>query len=672
MKGLLGVLSDGIPIRGLHKRPYLIFAGFVGTASVLLLALVPLDVGISIPFLFPLLFFGGNLQASTMDLLCEGMYSRFMVEKPESKSDVVSFVWVSIMTGALIASCIVGPVADNLGASAIFWFALPFAVQALIPTLSGFLPEEVVGHGCFPPRYQKSLDGRILTLDEIELRNDLRAEEQRRAKGAGQTGAFIMAISMACGAMGQAAMASFAGYTPTFIYCMCVSSTLSVMCFFCLNTTLAKCNLYMFLGDALYLSIAGALDFWYTADNSCVPGGPGFGYTYYNTYTQVVGTLASLVGIWMFQNWMSEWKLRRVFWLSTLLKVVASFVDLIIVKRWNRDYLHIDDHWAYMLGDAIIQRVCEMLNFMPAVVLTSKLCPKYIEATVFAVLAGFSNFGQAVAKSAGVVAIQAFGVSTKAPDCNFDALPWLITVAHGMIPLLAIPLTFLLIPNKKLSDSFQDEDESMGSSGSGDILSQRAREMEGLADEEQFGIKDENNQQREHHHRKSNGEDSQFDDDNYEGSSILSESQRQLAKKIGHSAEFDGPFSAPTALNQIKLDPEGGHIWRAIDSRLTMAESFGVHEEGSEGSDSSLKPMSYQGGQSNRDDGQRKARKSSRASIVPLGNVTRSAAAVLQNSQQGVEEGEATRRKSLEKRKKNELDVHAASGMHGGGTGDFL
>ena len=35
-----------------------------------------------------------------------------------------------------------------------------------------------------------------------------------------------------------------------------------------------------------------------------------------------------------------------------------------------------------------------MLDFMPMVVLTSKLCPSKMESTVYALLAGYQNFGQ--------------------------------------------------------------------------------------------------------------------------------------------------------------------------------------------------------------------------------------------------------------------------------------
>jgi hypothetical protein len=35
---------------------------------------------------------------------------------------------------------------------------------------------------------------------------------------------------------------------------------------------LAKCNFYMFLSTVLYVNIGGAQDFWFTADEHCVPG----------------------------------------------------------------------------------------------------------------------------------------------------------------------------------------------------------------------------------------------------------------------------------------------------------------------------------------------------------------------------------------------------------------
>jgi len=94
-----------------------------------------------------------------------------------------------------------------------------------------------------------------------------------------------------------------------------------------------------------------------------------------------------------------------------------------------------------------------MMNFMPEIVLISKLCPPGMESTVYALLAGFSNFGTAVGSSIGAFATDQFDILTpKDGPCNFDNLTWLIIVGHVILPLLTVPLTFLLIPNARMTD----------------------------------------------------------------------------------------------------------------------------------------------------------------------------------------------------------------------------
>ena len=65
-----------------------------------------------------------------------------------------------------------------------------------------------------------------------------------------------------------------------------------------------------------------------TADEECVPGGPAFSYTYYTTFTSVVGGVFSLVGVALFQRTMSTWNFRPVFW------VTSAVNDGILVAFW--------------------------------------------------------------------------------------------------------------------------------------------------------------------------------------------------------------------------------------------------------------------------------------------------------------------------------------------------
>mmetsp|Transcript_23524 Transcript_23524/g.47952 ORF Transcript_23524/g.47952 Transcript_23524/m.47952 type:complete len:154 (+) Transcript_23524:42-503(+) len=109
-----------------------------------------------------------------------------------------------------------------------------------------------------------------------------------------------------------------------------------------------------------------------------------------------------------------------------------------------------------MFGDAVIGPAIGMFAAMPALVLTSKLVPKGLEATTYALLAGFQNFGGVVSSQIGIYATQWSGVKTTEP-CDFSNLGTLVLVCHCLLPLIAVPLTFWLIPNKLMTDTILED-----------------------------------------------------------------------------------------------------------------------------------------------------------------------------------------------------------------------
>ena len=261
--------------------------------------------------------------------------------------------------------------------------------------------------------------------------------------------------------------------------------------FLCLPKLVAAANIFMFLKEALYIQIPGALDFWFTADERCVPGGPHFSYFYYQTVTAVIGSIAGLIGVMLFHNIFAQRSFRVAFLFTTLIKIFASLVDWAMVTRINIDVLGISDKTMYFLGDAIVFNVCYMLDFMPAVALIAKLCPKGLETTMYALLAGFSNFGQNISRAMGAALIHYGGIvatpishptmvsgangsisidnginytleTTQAPlyegsaerqstVCDFTNLPNLVIFAHCLLPMLVIPLTYILVPDTNIS-----------------------------------------------------------------------------------------------------------------------------------------------------------------------------------------------------------------------------
>ncbi len=90
-----------------------------------------------------------------------------------------------------------------------------------------------------------------------------------------------------------------------------VSFALCLMAFYCLDWQQAKCIVFMFINSkhrlrslnqcmlacmhaysacpsgASYVQIMGAIDYYYTADKTCVPDGPHLSMTYYITVSNV-------------------------------------------------------------------------------------------------------------------------------------------------------------------------------------------------------------------------------------------------------------------------------------------------------------------------------------------------------------------------------------------------
>ena len=435
-QGLVGTLSDTVPLFGWHKNSYILVVAVLGGFSFVLLGLMPLTAAQS-----ACLFFLVSVETSVVDLLCEGKYAEQMRAHPETGSDLVSWVWGSYHLGALMAACITGPVADSGDTRIIFWVCLPIALQIMVPTALGYLHDARLPRGSRGARWDKlQAHGRV----------------------------FSLAVLMALCALVQAGVNLVFRARPVvqMLYTLGVAILLCWLSRHCLPPRLASCNLFMFLDAALYVQIGGALDYWYTADNDCVIAGPNFDYTYYSTYVRIVAAIASCLGVVLFQTVMAGWKLRRIFWVSVLLRCAGGVFDVIIVQRWNIA-LGISDKAMYMVGDAIIYDICYTLNFMPAVLLTSKLCPKDLESTTYALLAGFQNFGQQVARTLGVALITLFDIRTEAP-CKWEGLSALIAVAHMILPLILVPLTFVLLPAVDITvDLLDHERPAGGNSGEG-------------------------------------------------------------------------------------------------------------------------------------------------------------------------------------------------------------
>eukprot|EP01061_Rhynchopus_euleeides_P041680 TRINITY_DN72906_c0_g1_i1.p1 TRINITY_DN72906_c0_g1~~TRINITY_DN72906_c0_g1_i1.p1 ORF type:complete len:602 (+),score=219.90 TRINITY_DN72906_c0_g1_i1:24-1808(+) len=466
LKAAIGALSDSFPIYGFHKIPYMIVSTLLGVVSFIALAVLPLGNedyredaetsntsgllggnqtdflvsatpappldGGEVPFgayIAGLLLFCVMLQVATVDLLTEGRYAQMMVDKPKTGGSLVTWVWTSYFVGALCVSAYVGPFLDNFHIRVVFITGVPLSLQVLWPLFKGYLKEVPFAR----------FKDKLIAFD--------------REKYEKEKPMYALAAAMCIGAVINATAGLLVEnpYLLLTISWLCGAALIGVG-YLALPRAIASANCYIFLCQSLYLQITGVLDPWFLSGEECVPDGPHFSSSYYFTTVGIIGCTAALFGTCLFQMVFRHSTFRRAFWMTTVMRALACGFDLIMVSRIHRP--HIPDWAVYIFGNAIILEVVTQLDFMPSVVLVSKVCPRGYESMVYAMLGGFQNFGHHVASNTGIVLAKVLGVGAGAnsTNCHWDNLSLLILISHGLLPLVTVPLTFVLLPDAKLTD----------------------------------------------------------------------------------------------------------------------------------------------------------------------------------------------------------------------------
>lgn len=147
---------------------------------------------------------------------------------------------------------------------------------------------------------------------------------------------------------------------------------------------------------------------------------------------RLVTSVASLLGIWMFQRFFKAIPLRRIFGWSIVISTVLGLTALILVTHANRA-IGIDDRW-FSLGDSLVLTVVGQIAFMPVLVLAARLCPPGIEATLFALLMSVFNIAGAVSQELGAILTHWMGITPE----NFELL-WLLVLVTNLTTLLPLP-----------------------------------------------------------------------------------------------------------------------------------------------------------------------------------------------------------------------------------------
>ncbi len=370
IKPLFGFLSDGLPIFGYRRRPYLVLSGIIGTISWIALATVvhsPIAATGAIAL--------GSLSVAISDVIVDSLVvERARVESQAEAGSLQALCWGTTAVGGLITAYFSGLLLEHFTTRTVFGITALFPL--IVSAAAWFISEVPV------EKVTESANNNWLTVKD-------QVKQLRQA------------------------ITQKAIWLPT---------------------------AFVFIWQAT--PTADAAFFFFTTNELGFP--PEF-----LGRVRLVTSIASIVGIWIFQRFLKAVPFRVIFGWSTLLSAVLGMTMLLLVTHANRS-LGIGDRW-FSLGDSLVLTVMGQIAYMPVLVLAARLCPPGVEATLFALLMSVSNLASMVSYQLGAGLMHLLGIA----QTNFDNL-WILVIIANLSTLLPLPFLHWL-PDKEASPALPSE-----------------------------------------------------------------------------------------------------------------------------------------------------------------------------------------------------------------------
>jgi folate/biopterin transporter len=369
VKPLFGFISDGLPIFGYRRRPYLILSGFLGATAWVCLATI-----VHTAWAATLAIALSSLSIAVSDVIVDSL----VVERAREESvgvagSLQSLCWGASAIGGLMTAYFSGSLLERFSAQTVFAITATFP---LIVALSAWLISE--------SRLQEQPDWSAIRHQVGQLRQ---------------------------------AVTQKAIWMPT---------------------------AFLFLWQATPTA-ESAFFFFSTNELGFQPEFLG--------RVRLVTSIASLLGIWLFQRFLKTVPFRSIIGWSIVLSTLLGMTMLLLVTHANRA-LGIDDRW-FSLGDSLVLTVMGQIAYMPILVLAARLCPPGVEATLFALLMSVVNLASLLSYELGAVLMHWMGIT----ETDFTWL-WLLVVLTNLSTLLPLPFLGWLPASENTSSPTAPEPHS--------------------------------------------------------------------------------------------------------------------------------------------------------------------------------------------------------------------
>lgn len=223
---------------------------------------------------------------------------------------------------------------------------------------------------------------------------------------------------------------------------------------------IGKMNTFSVIQTVCAFSIHGSLFYFYTDGPQQYPEGPHFSPIFLMSVIGLVSGIISLAGFALYNMCFKHWKYHSLFVVTNIVHSSIMSLAAIQYSRLNIR-LGIPDE-VFAIGYATVSSVSASIMWVPQIVLLTQLCPKHVEATMYALLAGCHNLGNMVGEVLGACVLEALGVTptgAKNEGHKFDNL-WIAALISACLPLITICLLPCLIPNRYQTERLLDENSS--------------------------------------------------------------------------------------------------------------------------------------------------------------------------------------------------------------------
>lgn len=353
IKPLFGFLSDGFPLFGYRRRPYLIISGLLGCA-----AWVSMATFVQTPWLAAGMIILSSLSVAISDVIVDSVVvERAREESLDQVGSLQALTWAVSAVGSLVTAYLSG------------WLLEEFSTRVVFGVTA-----------CFP-----------LLVSAIAL---LIIEQPRPSVSIRETTANI-------------------------------GGQIKILWQTMRQKTILLPTMFIFIWQATP-SADSAFFFFATNELNFNPEFLG--------RVRLATSLAALLGIGIYQKFLKQVSFRNMLGWSTVISAVLGMTTLLLVTHANRS-LGIGDRW-FSLGDNLILTVVGQIAFMPVLVLSARLCPKGVEATMFALLMSIWNLAGLLSHELGALLTQWLGVT----ESNFDRLWLLVTITNvsTLLPLIFV------------------------------------------------------------------------------------------------------------------------------------------------------------------------------------------------------------------------------------------